>query len=666
MANAYTGKILTVDLSSSKKEEEELGEDMYKKFLGGYGLGAKIIYDRLPQGADPLGEESILGFAPGLLTATGALFTGRYMAMGKSPLTGGWGDSNSGGTLAPEIKRAGYDAIFVKGKASGPVYIWIGDGKVEIREAKHLWGKTTEETEDSIAEEIGVKGVKVLSIGEAGEKLSLISGIVNDKGRIAARSGLGAVMGSKQLKAIAVKGKGRIPVSDRDQINALNKSFLNYMNKNVQANLMDKIRLGKITGALGKMLGRSSFHTRMMPPLLKVILDQYGTPGFTAFYCETGESPTKNWKGLGGIDFPLEQSKRISDDEVLKYQVKKFHCSNCPLGCGGIFKVEGGPYPLEETHKPEYETLAAFGGMCMNDDLNVVMQANHMCNMAGIDTISTGSVIAFSMECFEQGILTEKDTDGINLQWGNGEAIIRLLEKIIKREGIGDVLADGVKRAAEKIGQGAETFAVHAGGQEVAYHDPRLDPGFATAYQVEPTPGRHTIASYTYQELFALEKRFPELKKIPFIVSDKNMHTYSGKGPMQAANSKYVQLTNSLGYCIFGVLIGGGEMPIAEMVNAATGWSLSDNDYLTTGERIQTLRQAFNVREGIKPADFKLNTRAAGNPPLSGGPLKGITLDMKSLAKDYFDQFQWDLETGKPSQKRLESLDLKEVAKDLY
>ncbi len=666
MGKAYMGKILNVDLSSGKCTEEELGEEMYKKYLGGYGLGAKIIYDRLPRGADPLGEESILGLAPGLLTGTGALFSGRYMAMGKSPLTGGWGDANSGGTMAPEIKKAGYDAIFIKGIASDPVYIQITDGKVEVREAKNLWGKTTVETEDLIAQDLGIKGIKTLSIGQSGEKISLISGIVNDKGRIAARSGLGAVMGSKKLKAIAVKGNTKVQVHDREQVNKLNKDFLKFLNKSIEASLFDRLKLGGVARFMGKMLGHSSFHTKLMPPLIKSLLDQYGTCGFTSFYCETGESPSKNWKGLAGIDFPLEKSRLISDDEVIKYQVKKFSCSTCPIGCGGIFKVEDGPYPLEETHKPEYETITSFGALCLNNDLKVIMQANHLCNLAGIDTISTGSVIAFAIECFEQGILTEKDTDGIKMQWGDGEAILALLEKIIKREGIGDVLADGVKRAAEHIGRGAEQYAIHAGGQELSYHDPRIDPGFGTAYQVEPTPGRHTIASRAYQELLSLEKRFPELNKIPFIITDKKMHTYAGKAAQQAANSKFVQVTNSLGYCIFGVLSGGSAMPFAEMINAATGWDFGDGEYMNTGERIQSLRQAFNVREGIKPADFKVHPRATGNPPLSDGPLKGVTLDMDILTREYFDQFQWDAETGRPSKNRLEELGLQEVAKELY
>ena len=330
MTYAYTGKILNIDLSSGKIEKEELGEDIYKKFLGGYGLGVKIIYDRQPAGTDPLGEESILGFTPGLLTGTKALFSGRYMVAGKSPLTGGWGDANAGGTIGPEIKSAGYDAIFVKGISQEPVYIWINDDKVEIKNANHLWGKSTVETEEQIVNDLKVKGVKVISIGEAGEKLSLISGIVNDKGRIAARSGLGAVMGSKRLKALAINGTQPIPLFDRDLLNKLNKEFSNYMNKGLQTRLLGRLRFGPIIQFMGKVLGRIPFHTKMTPVMMKVILEQYGTAAFTAFYNGSGEAPSKNWKGSAGINFSIPQSSKISDEEVIKYQTKKYHCRSWP------------------------------------------------------------------------------------------------------------------------------------------------------------------------------------------------------------------------------------------------------------------------------------------------------------------------------------------------
>ncbi len=666
MGAGYTGKVLMVDLTKREVETLELGEDVYRNFLGGYGLGARILFDHIPKGADPLGPDNVLGLTPGLLTGTPALFSGRYMAVGKSPLTGGWGDANGGGTFGPAIKRAGWDGLFFKGQADGPVYVWVQDDKVEIRDASGLWGKTVSETEAALDQEIQEKNIHVACIGPAGERLSLISGIFNDGGRCAARSGLGAVMGSKKLKAVVVKGSKKVEIKDAEGVKAANKELMNVLNASPQAKMFDKLPgLGSVARTLGRFFGKARFHTKTMPPLLKSLLEQYGTPGFMGFYCATGEAPIKNWGGVAGESFQPDKAVKISDDAVVSLEVKKYHCANCPVGCGGIIKVEDGPWPIEESHKPEYETLAAFGSMCLVDDLRAICQANQVCNMGGIDTISAGSAIAFAMECYEQGILTKEDTDGIDLVWGNADAMLALLDKMIAREGVGDVLADGVKRAAEKIGKGSEQYAMHSGGQEVGYHDPRMDPGFATAYQCEPTPGRHTIAAYAYQELLDLHKIFPgeAVKAVPQIVSKGWSQKAQGKAKLQSLNSKYMQLVNSAGLCEFGMLMGGPKFPIFKWLNAVTGWDLSNESYLVVGERIQTLRQAFNAREGVGP--FQLADRLKGKPPLSAGPLKGITLNMEALARDFYEELQWDPETAVPRKEALEKLGLGDIAESL-
>ena len=666
MGAGYTGKVLMVDLARRNAETLELGDDVYRNFLGGYGLGARILFDHVPKGADPLGPDNVLGLMPGLLTGTPALFSGRYMAVGKSPLTGGWGDANGGGTFGPAIKRAGWDGLFFKGQAEGPVYVWVQNEKVEIRDASGLWGKTVSETEAALDQEIPEKGLHVASIGPAGERLSLIAGIFNDRGRCAARSGLGAVMGSKRLKAVVVKGSQKVEVKDPEGLKAANKELLDLLNASPQAKMFDKLPgLGRVARTLGRFFGKAGFHTKTMPPLLKSLLEQYGTPGFLAFYCATGEAPIRNWGGVAAECFGPDKAARISDDAVVSLEVKKYHCANCPVGCGGIIKVEDGPWPLEESHKPEYETLAAFGSMCLVDDLRAICQANHLCNMAGMDTISAGSAIAFAMECYEQGILTRDDTDGIDLRWGSADAMLALLEKMIARQGLGDILADGVKRASERIGKGSEKYAMHSGGQEVGYHDPRIDPGFATAYQCEPTPGRHTIAAYAYQEILDLHKIFPaeKVKAVPQIVSKGWSHKAKGKARLQSLNSKYIQLVNSAGLCEFGSLMGGHRFPIFKWINAATGWNLSKEDYLVIGERIETLRQAFNVREGIGP--FRLAARLKGEPPLSSGPLKGVTLNMEDLAREFYEELQWDPKTAVPRKEALERLGLQDVAKAL-
>jgi aldehyde:ferredoxin oxidoreductase len=303
--------------------------------------------------------------------------------------------------------------------------------------------------------------------------------------------------------------------------------------------------------------------------------------------------------------------------------------------------------------------------MCLVDDLRAICQANHLCNMAGMDTISAGASIAFAMECYEQGILNRNETNGIDLTWGSAEAMLAMLDKMIAREGLGDVLADGVKRAAEKIGKGSEQYAMHSGGQEVGYHDPRMDPGFATAYQCEPTPGRHTISAYAYQELLDLHKIFPgeDVKAVPQIVSKGWSQKVQGKAKLQSLNSKYVQLVNCAGLCEFGALMGGPRLPIFKWINAATGWELSNESYLVVGERIETLRQAFNAREGVGP--FQLPPRLKGEPPLSSGPLKGVTLNMSDLSREFYEELGWDPQTAVPRKEVLERLGLEDVVKAL-
>lgn len=664
MPGAYMGKILWVDLSSQKIHEEEISEEIYKRFLAGYGLGAKIIFDRQKPKVDPLSEESILGFVSGLLTGTGALFVGRYMVVGKSPLTGGWGDSNSGGYFAPEIKKAGYDGIFFTGKSAKPVYLLIKDNKIELKDASHLWGKDAIETEEAIKKETGEPRLQVACIGQSGEKLSLISGIVTDRGRLAGRSGLGAVMGAKRLKAIAIKGNKSIPVHNREEMLKLNKKFLNAFQK---AEFLAKSpTLSKIVKFAGKAMRVLPIQMRMDAVMWRNILKRYGTSGITAMSAESGDTPVKNWKGSGYYDFPIsEKSYKISDENVIKYQVKRYACYACPLGCGGIYKIKDGPYPIEESHKPEYETLGSFGTLTLVDDLYTLAKINDMVNRAGIDSISCGSVVAFAMECFENGIITEKDTGGIKLTWGNAEAALKLTEKIIHRDGIGDILADGVKRAAERLGKGSEKFAIHAGGQELPMHDSRFDPGFGIAYSGEPTPGRHTIASFTYAELGNLEQKFKSAKKISMFYSKSRKYEPEGKGKLTALVSKYYTAGNGCGFCIFGLQVGG-NIPAFEWVNASTGWDYSNDDYLVTGERIWTLRQAFNVREGIHPKQLVMAERAQGKPPLEKGPLAGVNLDMETMLKEYYEEFGWDWEKGLPHIERLDSLGLDEVKKSLY
>ena len=594
MVSGYMGKILFVDLSNGKLIEESPQEKFYRDFLGGYGLGARIIYSRQRGGANPLGSENNIGFVTGPLTGVRGLLGSRFTVVGKSPLTGGWGDANCGGYFGPYLKFSGYDAVFFNGISAMPVYLLIDDGRAELRDASHLWDKDSWETEEVLQRGLGKK-VAVACIGPAGEKLSLISCVMHDKGTAAARSGLGAVMGSKKLKAVAVMGTKEVPVPDKDRVAQVYKEYL-----------------GLLSG---------DYYERFK---------KWGTCGDNANAAANGDSPVKNWSGVGSIDFP--NAKAISDDTVIALQERKHACLWCPIACKGVMKA-GKTYQYEAgVHKPEYETSAAFGMMLLNDNLESIIKANDICDRYGLDTISAGATIAFAIECYENGIITKKDTGGIELSWGDHQAIVAMTEKLAKREGFGDVLADGVKRAAERIGKGADKYAIHAGGQEVAMHDPKFLPPMAAGYECDAAPGRHT------------------------------------SGAMDATYSGIMRVMNASGMCLLQWISAPG-VDLAKFVSAATGWDFGMKEVFKTGERISNIRQAFNAREGIKPEDFKITGgrgRVLGDPPLKSGPTANVTVDAEDMRTAFFKAMDWDLKTGKPSLEKLKTLGLDDVAKDLW
>ncbi|MEA2102171.1 MAG: aldehyde ferredoxin oxidoreductase N-terminal domain-containing protein, partial [Thermodesulfobacteriota bacterium] len=475
MASGYMGKVLVLDLGTREINEEEIPEAVYKKYLSGMGLGAYILYNRIPKGADPLGPDNMLGFVSGLLTATGSIITGRWMVTGKSPLTGGWGDANCGGTFSPAIKRCGYDGVFFTGISKDPVYLYIDPkGVPELKDASDLWGNDAVETEEMLIERHG-KSAKVACIGPAGEKLSLISGVCNDKGRIAARSGLGALMGSKRLKALCLAGRKKIEVYDKAGMKGLTKKASDFISKGSSVPLPPGSALPYI-GAMMRIMPTQMAQDGL---LFKLLLQKWGTVFQNQYSIEAGDSPIKNWKGTNK-DFGASKSKTTNADVFIRVQTRKYHCYSCPIGCGGICSTTG---KYSETHKPEYETVLALGGLLMNDDPEMIFYLNEVLNRAGMDSISAGSTVAFAMECLENGLISASDIDGIDLTWGNTEAIIAFIEKMTAREGnIGELFADGTKKASERIGQGSDAFAIHAGGQELPMHDPRNDPGYAIHY----------------------------------------------------------------------------------------------------------------------------------------------------------------------------------------
>ncbi|MBU0993291.1 MAG: aldehyde ferredoxin oxidoreductase family protein [Proteobacteria bacterium] len=643
MGKGYMGKVLFVDLSKGELKEETIPDEVYQKYIGGMGLAAYLLYNKIPANADPLGPDNIIGFLPGLLTGTGSFFTGRWMVAAKSPLTGSWGDANCGGSLSPAIKRCGYDGIFFSGISKKPVYLYIDHHTKELRDASEYWGKDAVEAEEMLIAASGSKKTRVACIGEAGEKLSLISGVSTDKGRMAGRSGIGAVMGSKKLKAIVLNGKKRIQVHDKAEMKHLSK----LANKFVKFQVPLPNLMPGMAGILMRALPNAMAQDGM---LYKMMLRKWGTVSMNQLSPEMGDSPIKNWMG-SSKDWGFSKSYSTHPGKILKREKVKYHCYSCPLGCGGICSMKG---KYKETHKPEYETVLALGGLCMNKDADSIFYLNEILNRAGMDTISAGAAAAFAIECYENGILTKKDTDGLELKWGNSKAITQLIEKMIKREGIGDLLADGVKKAAEKIGKGAEQYAIHAGGQELPMHDARNDPGFALHYTAEPTPGRHTLGAGLYYEMFQLWKVAKKLPKVlPLYMKGAKYKTDNEKAVMGATNSKFMSVVNSAGGCKFGMFIGAKRVRLFDWLNAATGWNKTPEEYLAMGENIQTIKQSFNVKHGIEPKNITVSDRVLGKPFQTEGANKGRTVDLEPVRSAYWSEFGWNPETGKPTPERM-------------
>lgn len=594
MAGGYMGKLLWVDLSTGRITTEALDEKLCRDFLGGYGIGARTLYNRQKVGVDPLGPENILGFLSGPLTGTPTPSGARYAVVARSPLTKTWGDANSGGYFGPYMKFAGYDGVFFTGKADKPVYLLIDNGKAELKDAASLWGKTTMETEDTLEAEYG-RDSRVSCIGPAGEKLSLMSCIITDRGAAAGRSGLGAVMGSKKLKAIVARGNQTVPVVDKEAIDKARTDYLTALRKNIEV-----------------------FH-------------KYGTASHAARSAHNGDTAVKNWGGIGVVDFP--DASGIEADTVIANLDKHIGCWHCPVACVGSMKEGTGEYKYPAgARRPEYETLATFGALMLNNNTDAIIMANHICNRDGLDTISAGATIAFAIECYENGLISVEHTGGIDLTWGNHQAIIAMAEKLGRREGFGDVLADGVKVAAERIGKGAEQYAVHIGGQDLGMHDPKLMPpvvgdvtSAAARYQMDATPGRHTQGFGT--------NSFPR-------------HALSAAG-----------------VCYFGRLLPDF---LVRFIAGVTGWDYSQDELLKTGERIATMRHVFNLREGINPLNWQVHPRIVGKPPQETGPLAGVTADIEAQIYWNLGAMDWDRFTTKPSKKKLLALGLDDVAKELW
>ncbi len=612
------GKILVVDLAKQKITVETPRDEVYLRYLGGYGLGAYFLYRMQKPGVDPLGPENHLGFFSGILTGTPALSGNRYFVVGKSPKTGTWGDANSGGEFGPAMKAAGFDGVIFRGISPEPVFLLLDQGQARLLPAGDWWGMDCVELDD--AREAGVRHQGPGGVHRSGRRADEPFGGCDQRpGPRGGRSGLGAVMGSKRLKMIVAVGDAPVGLADPEAV----KQAVSKHRETMRDQGMYKV------------------------------LHQYGTAGITAGACVTGDTPIKNWGGVPD-DFP--GVGKISDDEVMTIQLKKYACWRCPIGCGGETAVEHGPFK-SHTHKPEYETLGCFGTMCLNNDLASINLCNEICNRYGLDTIGTGVTVAFAIECYENGILSDADTGGIALRWGNAEAIARITREIAEGVGFGKVLADGAKKAAERIGRGAEQYAMHVQGEEVPMHDPRLNPSLATTYKMDATPARHTqLSAWTAEAQFAP----PGLVTEPF-----ERYQVEGKGRIYRLVSDHHHAATSAGLCMFAwVCLRPEALP--DMLSAVTGTTYTVDACEKIGTRIAALRMAFNLREGMRNVEFQLPGRLVGKPPLEAGPLAGVTIDVDRQVRDYLEAMGWDVQSGVPTKETLEELELDFVAADLH
>ena len=620
MAGGYMGKMLNVDLSSGVMEVEALGEDLCKEYIGGYGIGARLLYDRIPAGANPLGPNNVLGIITGPLTGTPAVIGSRFTVVAMSPKTaGGWGDANCGGYFGPHLKFAGFDGLLFRGVADRPVYLFIDEGLAELRDASDLWGLGVSPLEDLLKERHG-EDVEICSIGPAGEALSLAACIMNDKERAAGRSGLGAVMGSKKLKAIVVKGKMRVPIADRPRLMEIRKDTL-----------------ARAAGSF------DDFH-------------DYGTAGITHDSALSGDSPVKNWAGAGPVDFPSRNAMRIDGKTIVKLEgYEPYGCWGCPIKCGGKMMQKGGKFGLELNdgvgHKPEYETLCMFGTNLLNDDLESIVKINELCNNMGVDTITVGATIGYAIECYENGLITRDDTDGLELTWGNAEAIVDLTEQICRREGFGEILADGIRIAWEKLGRIGTEYAIHIDGEEIPAHDPKKTPGLATTYLLTATPGRHTQGG---ELLSPVELELPEI----------DTYQYTGHAENHLKLVALMEVCNAAGLCMFGYLSYPAQC-IPDQLSAVTGWDYDIDEAYRIGERIFTMRHAFNLREGINPLARNMPGRLVGEPPLAEGNVRNVTVDYKTMSREFLEQLGWDTSTSVPTEEALRDLGMDFLIEDM-
>ena len=613
--NGYTGKILHVDLTTSKFTVEEPPESFYRRYLGGNGFVGYYLLKLVPQGADALSPENVLIMAGGTITGVPVAGAGRSVVGCKSPLTNGYGEADVGGFFGAEMRRAGFDAVIVHGKAPKPVYLWLHDGQVELRPAEHLWGMTTIDTQDAVRAELGEKNARMAMIGPGGEKMVRFACVINDLKHAAGRSGVGAVMGSKNLKAIAARGRTSIPLADPEGLKTLAKWMTEHWSE-TKAGLHD---MGTDEGLLGLN--------------------------------EEGRLPTRNFQD-GNFEGAEKISGEAMRDTIL---IDRGSCYACPIACKRVVKVDDADYKVNpEYGGPEYETVGAFGSNCGVDDLRAISMANELCNAYSLDTIAAGMMVSFAMECYENGLLTKKDTGGLDLNFGNAKAMVELTRMICERKGLGDLLAEGSDIAAKKIGGNAKMFAINVKGQPFPMHECRTRHGQALGYAVSPTGADHMHNFWD-----------GGMSKTPISDDMTELGVYTPVAQTDLGGQKVYAYTavanwqwllNTISVCMF---IPWSRDQIVDLVRSMTGWQVSVLELQKAGERGVTMSRVFNMREGMTRADDKLPQRMQNfhvTKTINEKPV--MPAELQGALTQFYTDMGWDAQSGVPTVAKLNELDI--------
>jgi aldehyde:ferredoxin oxidoreductase len=621
----YAGKILRVHLGDKSFNVESVNREDARLYLGGSGLAAKILYTELPKGVDPLSSQNKIIFATGPFTATAAPGSGSVNLCFKSPLTGIWGEARSGSDWGPMLRKAGYDLLIVEGRSANPVYLVIDNDKVEIRDADEIVGMTTSQKTAHLKKTLG-KDFEIASIGLAGESAVLYSSVMfGDGSRAAGRTGAGALLGSKRLLSVAVKGNGKIPVAHPQEF---------YSScRNSSKKLLDNpdnlgMKLNGTTGDLGK--------------------------------CDNaGDWPTKNWHSNS-----WGKGQELYDRFKNNNLVGSHGCyKGCILFCGRIAKVESGKWKTPEHEGAEYESISAFTAFIMNDDMDAAVHATYLCNEYGLDTISAGATIAFAMECYEKGILSKADLDGLPMEWGNMDSAIGMINKIAHREGIGNILADGVKKASKAIGKGSEEFAINVKGLEGAAHDPRSGKALALTYGV----GNIGMSHIHPIEGMAYDAYKIDFGLIPYGLDNPNevdRFGEKGKGRASKVLHDFGIIPDVIGLCKFYIYAGLTPDDVSKALSALTGWSIDGKELLKIGERIYNLQRMFNVREGTSRKDDELPERVKKVPDFGkyAAISESAIQNYDAMLEEYYEARGWDL-NGIPRPEKLRELGLNWIKK---